>query len=123
MLVEFALTVPLLFLLFFVMIEFGRYNLIRHGVDTAAYEGARRGIVPGATVDDVKANANAILQAVSALDTTVTVTPSAITDETPEVTVTVDVLLNRNGWIVPRFLNHATLSRSCTIAREELGMF
>lgn len=121
--VEFAVTAPVLFLTFFGMVEFGRFNLIRHGIDTAAYEGARCGIVPGATSDDVRAKAEEILHAVSAVETTVTVEPSTITPQTEQVTVSVEVSLSHNGWVIPKFFQQATLSRSCTIAREQLDTF
>ena len=74
--VEFAITAPILFLIFFAMIEFARFNMIRHGIDSAVYEGARRGIVPGATADDVTLSAEAILRAVSTTNATVTVVPA-----------------------------------------------
>ena len=117
--VEFAITAPILFLIFFAMIEFARFNMIRHGIDCAVYEGARRGIVPGATADDVTLSAEAILRAVSTTNATVTVVPANITPETTQVTVTVAVPFNSNGWVVPRFFNGNTLTRSCTLAREQ----
>ena len=89
--VEFAVTAPILFIIFFAMIEFARFNMIRHGIDCAVYEGARRGIVPGATVNDVQGAATSILNAVSAIDGSVTVVPGALTPETTQVTVTVSV--------------------------------
>ena len=118
--VEFALTAPVLFLVFFAMIEFARFNMIRHGIDSAVYEGARRGIVPGATVDDVKSTAETILRAVSTIDASVTVVPAVLTPETTQVTVTATVPYNSNGWVVLRYFQGTTLTRSCTLARERL---
>jgi Flp pilus assembly protein TadG len=116
--VEFALTVPVLFLVFFGLIEFCRFNMVRHGVDSAVYEGARRGIVPGARVSDVQAATQRILDAVSIIGATIEVDPAVITTETETVTVSVTVPFNRNGWVVPRFLKDTTLARSCTLSRE-----
>jgi len=121
--VEFAITVPILFLLFFAMIEFCRFNMIRHGIATAAYEGARRGIVPGATADDVKTTAETILQAVSTVDASISVDPDVITPETTTITVTIDVPLQHNGWVVPHFFKESTVTRSCTLAREQMENF
>lgn len=121
--VEFAITAPILFLIIFSMIEFARFNMIRHGIDTAAYEGARRGIVPGATANDVETTAKKILTAVSTVGGTVTVNPSTLTPDTTEITVTVQVAIDKNGWIVPRFFQPSTLSRSCTLAREKTQNF
>jgi Flp pilus assembly protein TadG len=121
--VEFALTAPILFLLVLSMIEFARFNMIRHGIDSAAYEGARRGIVPGATASDVQTTSKKILTAVSMVNGTVTVNPSTLTPTTTQVTVTVEVPLSSNGWIVPKFFTQSKLSRACTLAREKTDNF
>ncbi len=55
MTVEFAICFPLLLLFFFAAFEFCRANMIRQTADNAAYEGARRAIVPGATAEDARA--------------------------------------------------------------------
>jgi Flp pilus assembly protein TadG len=117
--VEFALTVPLLFMIVFAAIEFSRVNVIRHTVDNAAYEGARDGVYPGATAADVRATAQSILNAVGTAGAVITVTPSNIQENTPEVTVRVEVPLDQNGWIFPSFFAGRTLTGSSTLAREE----
>ena len=53
--VEFAICAPILFLFFFASLEFSRVNMIRQSVENAVYEGARRGIVPGATAANCRA--------------------------------------------------------------------
>lgn len=117
--VEFALTAPLLIFLLFASVEFGRANMVRHAMDIAAYEGARRGIVPGATSANARTVARAELAIVSARGATITVVPATITDDTSDVTVTISIPMNRNGWIAATFLRNATISRSCTLAREK----
>ena len=52
-LVEMAITSSLAFLFFFAALEFCRVAMIRHTVENALYEGARTGIVPGATTAEV----------------------------------------------------------------------
>ncbi|QDU38971.1 TadE-like protein [Maioricimonas rarisocia] len=121
--VEFAITAPVLFLVFFGMIEFARFNMVRHGMDSAVYEGARRGIVPGATEDDVKAKAEEVLGALSMTSVTVTVDPEEITEETTSVTVNVSVPIGSNSWVVPKYFDGVTMSRSCTLKRESLDTF
>ncbi|MFG0334360.1 MAG: TadE/TadG family type IV pilus assembly protein [Maioricimonas sp. JB049] len=121
--VEFAITAPVLFLVFFGMIEFARFNMVRHGMDSAVYEGARCGIVPGATADDVKAKAEEVLGALSMTSVTVTVDPEEITDETESVTVSVSVPVGSNSWVVPKFFDGVALSRSCTLKRESIDSF
>jgi len=118
-LVEFALTAPILFLVVFAAIEFSRVNTIRHSVANAAYEGARRGIVPGATATDARDAALAILNAVCVRNVEVTVEPSVITAGTSEITMTIDVPLDQNGWITPKFFKGDVLKSSCTLAREK----
>ncbi|MEX2092873.1 MAG: TadE/TadG family type IV pilus assembly protein, partial [Pirellulales bacterium] len=72
--VEFAICAPILFLFFFASLEFSRVNMIRQSVENAVYEGARRGIVPGATADNCRASAQAVLNSVSTTGATITVT-------------------------------------------------
>jgi Flp pilus assembly protein TadG len=116
--VEFALTVPILFLVFFGLVEFCRFNMVRHGVDSAVYEGARRGIVPGAQASDVRTATQRILDSVSVVGATIDVQPTVINADTETVTVSITVPFNSNGWVVPKFLSSATLERSCTLSRE-----
>jgi hypothetical protein len=88
-------------------------------VDNAAYEAARRGIVPNATVADVQAVAQQVMRAVGANGVQVLVNPAAINNNTPQLTVTVNVPLDANGWISPHFFARQTMSGVCTMKREE----
>ena len=47
-LVEFALVLPVIMFTFACMVEISRVMLLQHTADTAAYEGARSAMVPGA---------------------------------------------------------------------------
>jgi Flp pilus assembly protein TadG len=116
--VEFALTAPIFFAFLLAAFEFGWLNVIRHTADNAAYEAARTAMVPGATAAEAQSAANAILSIVGARGATVTITPSTLTPETEEVTVQVDVPLNSNGLIAPRFTKNKTLSTSSTLRTE-----
>ncbi len=49
------MVLPIIMLLFYGMIELSRVLLLQHSVDTAAYEGARCAIVPGAKSDEATA--------------------------------------------------------------------
>ena len=44
--VEVAICLPLLLITLFGLYELSRANMIRHAVESAAYEGARSGILP-----------------------------------------------------------------------------
>ena len=52
--VEFAVVVPLLFLIVFALIEYARMAMVSQTLTHAAQEGCRRGIVPGSTTYDVQ---------------------------------------------------------------------
>jgi Flp pilus assembly protein TadG len=116
--VEFALCAPILFLVFFAALEFARVNMIRQSIENAVYEGARRGIVPGATADDCRHAAQLILDSVYAHDAQINVTPSVITKDTAEVTVSVAVPVDSNSWVTPFFFHDKTISSQMTLRRE-----
>ncbi len=116
--VEFAICAPILFMFFFASLEFSRVNMIRQSIENSVYEGARRGIVPGATADDCRNSAQAVLNSISARDATISVTPSVITKNTSEVTVAVSVPVNNNSWVIPVFFANRSISSAMTLKRE-----
>jgi len=119
--VEFAICSSLLFLFFFAALEFGRVNMIRQTVENAVYEGARRGIVPGATVADCRTAAQVALNAISVNDAEVTVTPAVITKDTSEVRVAIRVPVNSNSWVTPFFFRDRIIAGSMTLRRERFN--
>jgi Flp pilus assembly protein TadG len=116
--VEFAVVAPVFFILMIAAFEFGRINVIRHTADNAAYEGARCAMVPGATAAEAVAKANSILGIVGARGVTVTVSPANLAPDVEQVTVNVDVPMNVNGWIAPRFSGNSTIHASSTLRTE-----
>ena len=116
--VEFALTVPIAFMLLFATIEFARVNMIRNTLVNAAYTGARRAMVPGSTAALAMEEAKKVLTICGIKDGVVTVTPSTLTPTTNDVSVTVTVPLNKNIWISPMFMKKNDYSRTCTLSRE-----
>jgi Flp pilus assembly protein TadG len=117
--VEFAITASVLFLLVFAAIELSRFNQLRHTADNAAYEGARRGIVPGATSDDVLAEVQSVLDTASARSAEIVVDPEVIDDATEEITVSVSIPLSDNSWTAPVFFANRRASSSLTLRREK----
>jgi Flp pilus assembly protein TadG len=115
---EFAICAPILFFFFFASLEFSRVNMIRQSVENAAYEGARRGIVPGATAADCRNSAQNILNSILARDAVIDVAPAVINSDTDEVTVTVTVPIDSNSWVVPLFFEGRSVSGSMTMNRE-----
>ena len=119
--VEMALCLPLLFFFFLTALEFSRVNMIRQTVENAVYEGSRRGVVPGATADDCRNAAQAVLDSVSANDADIDVEPSVLNDDVHEVTVSIDVPINSNSWVVPYFFQDRVITSSMTLRKERYG--
>jgi Flp pilus assembly protein TadG len=119
--VEMAICAPVVFLLLLGTLEFSRMNMLRNSIDNAAYEGARRGVVPGAKASDCIAKANTVLNAVGLRNASVTVTPSTITDATPQITVAISAPMSSNSWGPARFLGDVTLRSVSTKSREFVG--
>lgn len=119
--VEFALVAPIFFLLLLSSFEFSRLNVIRHTADNAAYEAARIAMVPGATAAEAATEANRIMDIAGARGTTITINPATLGPNTSQITVTVDVPLDQNGWIVPRFTRTQTMRAVSTLKAERTG--
>lgn len=103
--VEFAFAAPILMLLLLVIFEFGWQVLIRHTADNAAYEAARKAIVPGGTASEAIDEANRIMGIVGARSFNVNIEPATISDTTSEVVVSVSGQYDQNGIIAARFLS------------------
>ena len=116
--VEFAIVAPLLFLFFFTAFEFCRVAMIRHTVDNAVYESVRRGIIPGATADEVRAQGDLVLSTIGIQNFTIDVTPAVIRQDTDEIAVRIQVPLNQNTFIPAVFFKDLVTDRSLTMVRE-----
>jgi Flp pilus assembly protein TadG len=119
-LLEFAVVAPIIFLFFFAAFEFSRFHSIRQTAHLAAFEGARRGIVPGATVDDVQQQVATILSTVGVRAAVVSVEPATITNGSPSITVTITVPIRENSWVPLKLLGDTTFDATCTLHRERL---
>ena len=118
--VEMAITMPFLFMLILVAVEFGRMNVIRHTVDNAAYEAARRAIVPGATATEVEQQARRIMAIVGARGVNVQLTPDEIEIDTDEINVNVSVECRQNGFLAPLFFGGRRMVGNVTMQREDI---
>ena len=116
-----AMAIALLFFFFLTALEFSRVNMIRQTVENAVYEGSRRGVVPGATADDCRNAAQAVLNSVSANDADIDVEPTVLNDDVHEVTVSIDVPINSNSWVVPYFFQDRVITSSMTLRKERYG--
>ena len=115
---EFAITLPIFFLLLYASVELGRMFTLLNTAENAAYEGARSAIVPGATAADAVAAASGLMQSVGTSSFNVAVDPTTIYDNTPSVEVTVSLAMAPNSYLASYFIPGQSISRSCRLTRE-----
>lgn len=89
--VEFAMVLPLLMLCLFAFYEISRASMIQHATEAAAYEGARAGIIPGATDQEIRDQVQFILNSVGVDVFTVNVEQNQPVGSLLKVRVTVNV--------------------------------
>jgi len=116
--VEMALTVGLAFFFFFAALEFCRVSMIRHSAEHALYEGARQGIIPGATTAKVRSTSQRILRTIGISGATIDVTPAVLLNDTPEVSVRLRIPLDRGLFAPAFFFIGKTLDRTLVMKRE-----
>ncbi|MCA8988687.1 MAG: pilus assembly protein [Planctomycetaceae bacterium] len=117
-LVEFAMTVPIVFTFFFAAFDICRYSMLKHTAEQAAFEGARRASIPGASAADASAAAQSEVDKIGLKNVTITVNPTTIKNSTEDVTVTVEVPLESNSWVPVKVLTGGIIKRSCKLSRE-----
>lgn len=120
--VEFALVLPIMLLLFGAGIEFARMNLLRHLAENASYEAARHIIVPGATVKEAEAKANAILSVMGVKGATLTVSPNPVLETTGTVSVKVAFPANKNLFMIPLFSANLNFESETSLLTERSPM-
>jgi len=118
--VEVAICLPLLFAFLFGAYELSRCNMLLHAAESAAYEGARVGIVPGATKEKIEDAVAFVLTSVGATKFDVTVTPAVIKSDTRKVTVEVELDLGKNTTMPQLFIDDLRLRGACELSRETL---
>jgi len=116
---ELALVLPVVLTIVFSAIEFSRLNMLIHLAQVSAYEGARHGLVEGATVEEVETRVNAIVSHCVRAPATVTVTPSELTATTTDITVQVSIPISGNFWIMPTFVT-APVSGQCSLRTDRI---
>src|SRR5687768_1806629 len=76
--IEFAIVAPIFFSFTFACIEFARVNMLRNTAEIAATEGARAGVMPGATANDCIVVTNKELSVLGVTGKTITVEPATL---------------------------------------------
>ena len=116
--VEVALCLPVLILLLFGAYELTRTSMILHATQSAAYEGARVGIVPGATPEKIAAAAGFVLRTMGVSNFEIETVPAVIERDTPQVEVIVRVPVSDNLSLPRLFVEDPTFEGTCTLSRE-----
>lgn len=116
--IEVALCLPLLILLLFGCYELTRTSLILHATQSAAYEAARVGIVPGTTEERMEVAAGFVLRTMGVGEFTIETVPAVIERDTPQVQVIVRVPVNDNLNVPKLFIDNPTFVGTCTLSRE-----
>ncbi len=119
--VEFAIVANIFFLMLLVCMEFARLNMVRNLAQDAAYYAARQVIVPGATSDEARAEADRIMS--SMLGNGYSIDVSDVDKETFFVTVTVSVDLTEVAFFAPYFLPDSTLQAAARMRTERYDGF
>ena len=122
--VEFAVVLPLFFLLVMGGIELGRALLVRHTLEEAARAGCRLAVARGGTTNDVKSIVSEAMNITGIASYTVTVNPdppSSAAAKAP-VTVTVSAPYDDVSWVpVPSFMGGKTIIGRCVMPAEGEG--
>ncbi len=117
--VEFALVAPIFFMVIFASVEFSRVAMIQNAVENAAFEGARRGIVPGGNAAICKSTTENLVDLAGIHAATVTVAPAIIDSTTTSVAVTVELPMSaENGFGISGFLRDKTMTKTVNLRVE-----
>lgn len=116
--VEMASVLPVLLLLVFGFFEAGHALLMNSIVENAAYEGARYGIVPGATEEGARNAAEDIALKSILRSVDVGVTINEVSPGVRGITVEVKAPVRENAFLVGPLLGEMTISRSVTMILE-----
>jgi Flp pilus assembly protein TadG len=116
--VELAIVSPLLLAMLFGIIEFGWLFTVQHTMVNASREGARVGILQGATVEQIEATTRAFLEPMHLSDR-VTVNITEATEADPFVTVQVTVPREQVSLVGSFFGFSGGILQGSTTMRQE----
>ena len=119
--VEFAVVAPILFLLVFGMIEYGRLVMVQQVLTNATLEGARHGVLDGSTTTEVQTTVTDYLTGANIAGATVTVNPNPPDSAGfgDPVTVSVSIPFNQVSWLpAPIFLGGVDMTATSVMRRE-----
>lgn len=118
--VEFAIVAPIFFLTILGGIEFASVHITQCAMENAAFEGARKGITPGATNQSCVDCATSLMQGTLVKTFSVSVEPSVIDASTDFVRVSVSVpMTTENKFGLSAFMNGGTLTKTIELSRQD----
>ena len=109
-------------MIFAVVIEISRMLLLQQTADTAAYEGARHAMVPGATTAEGLAEAKRLLSQARISSPQITIEPEIITEDTPSISVHVSIPMAENSWFFTNFGEQYNVTSEVTLICERVPM-
>lgn len=118
--VEIAICLPILLMILFASYEMAHANMLLHATESAAYEGARIGIIPGANQQKIEGSIKSILNSVGVHKFDIKVTPEVIKSDTESVKVEVIVPFRTNTSLPPFFVKDPRFRGQCELSRETL---
>ena len=119
--VEFALVAPLIFLLIFASIEFGRMQMTLHGLNASAREGCRTAVTWNASQQSVEQAVRDRMVSFGIVNYSLTTDPDPTSKAGQWEPITVRVTVNYDdvSWLpAPRFLRGVTLAGTSTLPQE-----
>ncbi len=119
--VEFALCASIFFMFIFGMLEITRFLYVQQSVQMSAYEAARAGVIPGATVEDVQARGDELMAATGVNVYTMNITPAVINSLTESVSVTIDCNFADNSWVPPFFVPASQIASTISLQHENMA--
>jgi hypothetical protein len=94
--------------------------LLQQTADTAAYEGARHAMVPGATTTEGLAEANRLLSQAKISKAQIVFEPETITEDTAAVSVHVKIPMADNNWFFSQFGDSYNITSDVTLLCERV---
>lgn len=118
MLVELAVVLPIILLLVAAFLELSRVWMLKQTADSAAYEGARAGIIAGAQPSDARDAAEALLRAARIKRWTIDCHPTEFVESTGVIRLTVNIPVSTNTWVAPMFFKSTRVTSSVALITE-----
>ena len=117
---EFAVCLPILLVLVIGTIEACSMIYLKQSMSTAAYEGARASLKPGATTTEVTDACNRILTPRKVAGATITVSPTGFTTQPAQTWITVRITANggANSVVAGWFYDSLTIDGQATMMKE-----